>query len=316
MTLDPTSPANQIRADLKAAGYKTTQVSVRHHHYSMGSTIHVTIRDEAVDHDEVERIAKGEERISRDEMTGEILCGGNRFVDIHYSSKLESIWAERYAADALAAAAQAEANHRRHFPVGDTAARIYYDDNGYNGLLATIPGRHGRPTMISTGNDGQHAGEVIGRILHQAGLIGVDSATADRLAAEKEAAEMAEWEAAEAKRKADREAAEAQAEEEPAADNVVRGAFVPETDQAAADQAQAEALGADARIAARKTLAGQIRLAEGIDQLLRAIVDAVPDVDRLPEDLAAVILSADRLAEKVVTWRTAAVDRLVASCAG
>ena len=71
-----------IRKALKAAGIPTRAVSVRAETYSMGSSIHVRIKADGIDFATVEKIAKSQERVRHDEMTGEILCGGNRFVDV------------------------------------------------------------------------------------------------------------------------------------------------------------------------------------------------------------------------------------------
>ena len=79
-------PADQIREALKARGIKRSQVSVVHDHYSLGSTIHVRIKDPAVSQSIVEAIAKEQERIDRDNW-GEILSGGNRFVDVEYTEQ-------------------------------------------------------------------------------------------------------------------------------------------------------------------------------------------------------------------------------------
>lgn len=80
--------ANRIRTELKALfGWTSRDVSVRADSYSMGSTIRVTIKTARVIAAEVERIANSEEDVRRDH-TGEILCGGNRFVDVSYSDEL------------------------------------------------------------------------------------------------------------------------------------------------------------------------------------------------------------------------------------
>lgn len=76
-----TSPADQIRAQLKANGYNRNHVSVR---CSRGSAIYVTVNTHRVDIREVRNAADRHKRISRDHMTGEILCGGNLFVKVSY----------------------------------------------------------------------------------------------------------------------------------------------------------------------------------------------------------------------------------------
>ncbi len=76
--------SKQIRANLKAAGYGARDVSVRNDSYSMGSTVRVRIKRAEVSLNDVHRIAIQNERVSRDEATGEILSGGNTFVDVAY----------------------------------------------------------------------------------------------------------------------------------------------------------------------------------------------------------------------------------------
>jgi hypothetical protein len=75
----------QIRAALKAKGWSSRDVSVKSDLYSMGSSIHITIKNPAVPASVVKSIAQGHESISRDAYTGEILSGGNRYVFVNYS---------------------------------------------------------------------------------------------------------------------------------------------------------------------------------------------------------------------------------------
>jgi len=103
MSNDTMAPADQLRAAFKAAGFNARQVSVRHDHYSMGSTMYVTVRDVTVPFALAQRIARTVERVDRDEATGEILCGGNRFVDVSHSPSAVAILARRHS-DALQAA--------------------------------------------------------------------------------------------------------------------------------------------------------------------------------------------------------------------
>lgn len=77
--------AGEIRAALRSAGYTGRQVSVRSKIYSMGSSIRVKIKDASVDPTKVIEAVKGHEHIDRDEATGEILGGGNRFVNVDTS---------------------------------------------------------------------------------------------------------------------------------------------------------------------------------------------------------------------------------------
>ena len=79
--------AKRIRTELKAQGISTKQVSVRTHNYSMGSSLNIRIKDPKVLKSLVEKIANESERVSRCEVSGEILSGGNRFVFVDYASE-------------------------------------------------------------------------------------------------------------------------------------------------------------------------------------------------------------------------------------
>ena len=76
------STADRMRAALKAAGFKTTQVSVRSPHYG---SYNVTIRSADVSILKVEEIVGSFEKIDRCQASGEILLGGNTYVDVSYA---------------------------------------------------------------------------------------------------------------------------------------------------------------------------------------------------------------------------------------
>jgi hypothetical protein len=50
----------------------------------MGSTVHVTIKSAEIAQNEIEKLCQNFEKVDRDSETGEILCGGNTFVDVSY----------------------------------------------------------------------------------------------------------------------------------------------------------------------------------------------------------------------------------------
>jgi hypothetical protein len=83
--------AQEIRNELKKIGLNTKDVSVRSNIYSMGSSINVTIKSEKALslRKEIKAIAENHETIDRDHATGEILCGGNRFVFVGVDWKFE-----------------------------------------------------------------------------------------------------------------------------------------------------------------------------------------------------------------------------------
>lgn len=75
-----------IRKALKAdLGANARAVSVRSSKYSLGATIHVTIKSARFGIADVERIARRVETVRRCEATGEILNGGNTYVSVRYA---------------------------------------------------------------------------------------------------------------------------------------------------------------------------------------------------------------------------------------
>lgn len=135
------SPANQIRAQLKACGYNRNLVSVR----CCNSCIYVTALSHRVDIREVRNAAERHERISRDCMTGEILCGGNTFVSVTYARSAVLGYLATNAqriADLIAGADQGEGARAVEFD-GFRA----YIAQGYNGNLMVT---------ISNGDESKH----------------------------------------------------------------------------------------------------------------------------------------------------------------
>src|SRR5215467_13986873 len=80
MTTTVASPADRLRAALKQAGFNARRVSVRADH----STLRVTIRDASASLTQVKAIAGPFETVRRCEASGDILMGGNRYVDVEY----------------------------------------------------------------------------------------------------------------------------------------------------------------------------------------------------------------------------------------
>lgn len=84
MTTTNTTPAHRLRAALKAAGFNARRVTVRASHGSL----YVSIRDAAASLSAVEAIANRFSVVHRCEMTGDILDGGNTFVNVAYTDEL------------------------------------------------------------------------------------------------------------------------------------------------------------------------------------------------------------------------------------
>lgn len=79
-----TDKAKEMRKEIKnQLGYTARQVSVKKTSYE---SICVTVKDYKVNFNEVEKIANQFEDVSYDEFTGEILLGGNTYIDVRNES--------------------------------------------------------------------------------------------------------------------------------------------------------------------------------------------------------------------------------------
>lgn len=95
-----------IRAALKAKGYTSKQVSVRAERFSMGSSITVRIKDATVPLSVVRDIAFPYGHIDRCAITGEILSGGNTYLEVEYTREARQAHSDAYAERVEAAVAR------------------------------------------------------------------------------------------------------------------------------------------------------------------------------------------------------------------
>ncbi len=139
-----TERAAMIRAALKAQHKWTGRdVSVKADHFSMGSAIRISIKNPAVPLAAVKAIASEHESISRDG-SGEILSGGNRYLDIGYSQEArEAIAAKHLPAVQAAAERLAEAEPSHLIPVEGTGFLLGAGRNGF-GFSVWVGGESGR----------------------------------------------------------------------------------------------------------------------------------------------------------------------------
>lgn len=82
--------AVDLRAALKKMGYSSRQVSVRTEFFSGGSSINVKVKAPEVDFKAVEDLADTYKRVHRCEITGDILSGGNCYVEVYRCHTLET----------------------------------------------------------------------------------------------------------------------------------------------------------------------------------------------------------------------------------
>ncbi len=89
-TQSTTEAAKEIRQTLKKLGYTSRQVSVRAQYFSMGSEITVKIKDITCNFAAIHEIAHAHARIHRCAYSGDILGGGNRYIDVSWDYELFS----------------------------------------------------------------------------------------------------------------------------------------------------------------------------------------------------------------------------------
>lgn len=133
-----------IRLALKAKGWTSRDVSVVSDLYSMGSSIRVRIKNPAVPLGEVKALATPHESIRWDPFVGEILSGGNRFVDVSYSAEALEAFRAKYLPAVTAALAEV---------TGSGLARVA----GTPFLVGL--GRHGHGHGYSLWDDTSHLSE-------------------------------------------------------------------------------------------------------------------------------------------------------------
>ena len=85
-----------IAADLKKLGYNSRSVSIKERSGSYDRSFIITIRDPDVDFSAVADIKSQHTSIDWDAASGEILSGGNVFIDVKLSDQVADIWASKY----------------------------------------------------------------------------------------------------------------------------------------------------------------------------------------------------------------------------
>lgn len=82
--------AQELRQTLKKLGYSSKQVSVTSRRSGYSTAIDVTIKDLSIPMKVVNEAAGKYEKIDREEGTGEILLGGNNYVDVSFDYEVLS----------------------------------------------------------------------------------------------------------------------------------------------------------------------------------------------------------------------------------
>jgi len=150
--------AKKIRKALKEKGITSRQVSVRSSSYSMGSSIRVTIKDPSIKLAGVKEVAMGAESVRRCEYSGEILSGGNRYVNVCYSLEALKVMADKVRPQVAAAIAKIKGSYL--IPVEGTPYFVGREQNGWG---ITVWG----DAYIQSAYNENVAAEVIGRLMVQ-----------------------------------------------------------------------------------------------------------------------------------------------------
>jgi hypothetical protein len=101
--------ASALRKAYKAKGWTARDISVRSDLYSMGSSIRIRVKSARVNVNEAREMAEECESVRRCEYTGEILSGGNRYVDFSVEEQARVEIGAPYRAAAAAAIARVQA---------------------------------------------------------------------------------------------------------------------------------------------------------------------------------------------------------------
>lgn len=74
----------EMKRILRAAGIDTKKVSITHKYCGYSEAYNVKLLTKEIDAKAVEKLLNKYESVDRDEYTGEILLGGNTYVDVYY----------------------------------------------------------------------------------------------------------------------------------------------------------------------------------------------------------------------------------------
>lgn len=118
-----------LRAAYKARCWNLRAISVKNDEYSMGSTIHVTIKKvDVVDFAEARRLAGACESVRYCSISGDILSGGNRFLRFGYSEEANAELSAPVLEAVRVAMAAAQDDQGALLRVEGTALRIKRED--------------------------------------------------------------------------------------------------------------------------------------------------------------------------------------------
>lgn len=77
----------EMKKALKEAGYDLRKISIRHHFAGCSDAYNVIVDSTEYDLGEIGKLLRKFESVDRDEITGEVLAGGNTFVNVSHSTR-------------------------------------------------------------------------------------------------------------------------------------------------------------------------------------------------------------------------------------
>jgi len=119
----------EIRKQLKSVlGYNAKQVSIRKRHYT---ALVFTVRDASVNVEKVKKFAKDFEKIDYCQYTGEILSGGNTYVEVELSEGVKDELAKEHLEDVMIAMSLVKAG-LDYAKINDNATLLKVDSTSCN----------------------------------------------------------------------------------------------------------------------------------------------------------------------------------------
>ena len=162
-----TETAKQLRAEYKREGWNARMISVRVTHGGCDGMIRVEIKNVQVPFWKAKRMADDKDRIATCEITGEILSGGNIYVDVQESRERKEILARRHLQAVEDAIEKIPEDDNTIAPVSQTVA-IHREDR-YT-IRLWINGADGWLSGMAFNYDSSNPDAAIEGIAHQVAL--------------------------------------------------------------------------------------------------------------------------------------------------
>jgi len=119
--------SSSVKKELKEKGFNTKSISVRGRNVGYSDALDITIKDPSIDIDEVRKLVNKHESYERD-ASGDILQGGNRYVNVKYEYGLFDSIGEENKAEASKLIEQAKSNNGSGIELGNKHY-LFHDKN-------------------------------------------------------------------------------------------------------------------------------------------------------------------------------------------